>query len=553
MKRIRRIVYSVIALAIVGAIGWNLYASKNKPVQYQTVPVAKMDLVQTVEATGSVASAQDLSLSFKTQGKIQEISVAIGDHVVRGATLASLADTSLSSQVDRARATLLSAQADLDKLLSGAKETEIAIGLEEVNKAQVDLDSVQATLENLLIDQDRQHQAYSATALQTLVDSAFVADYTNDVVFDGILDAQAQASFDTTKTQALHDAQVKYDQAKTLLQTAKAAQATAQQSQTDSLILDALQAMRTGLEAVSSLLDSSFEALSGAIVNSVYPQTTIDSLRSSFNTRASAVASSKTSVQSSINDFTTGLQSLASDLDAAAYKVKSAEQALALAQARYNALIAQPENYEIQQQHARVLQAEADVRSAQGNLGDTIMLAPVDGTITAIDAKVGEVASPTTAVIKMIGDSTLQIDVDIPESDIIKVALGQNAEISLDAFSADAVFKGTISFIEPTQRLIQGVVYYRVTVVFNEQNNAIKPGMTATVRIRTAERRGALTVPLRAVSISSSDGTRSVRMLEADHTVTTKAITTGIRGDDGIVEILSGLSEGENVIVGESK
>lgn len=319
------------------------------------------------------------------------------------------------------------------------------------------------------------------------------------------------------------------------------------------MILDALQAMRVGSDAVSSLLDASFEALSGAIVNSVYTQTTIDSLRSSFNTRASAVAASKTSVQSSIGDFTTDLQGLDSDLDAASFKVKSAEQALTLAQAKYNALIAKPQSYEIQQQRAKVLQAQADVRAAEGNLSDTVMVAPVDGTITAVDAKVGEVAAPTSEVIKMIGDSKLQIDVDIPESDITKVVVGQNTEVTLDAFSADEVFKGTVSFIEPTQRLIQDVVYYRVTVVFNELHSAIKSGMTATVRIRTAERPGVLTVPLRAVSISASDNTKSVRVLGAAGKVEVRTVTTGIRGDDGIVEVLSGLSEGEKVIVGESK
>src|SRR3989344_4672893 len=148
MKHFRRIILIVVIVVVVGVAVWKLYANKNKPIEYTAAAVEKKDLLQTVEATGSVASAQDLSLSFKGQGKIRAIAVAIGDRVVKGSTLASLVDISLGSQVDRSRAALLSAQADLDKLLSGAKETDIAISLEEINKAQVDLDSAEATLEN---------------------------------------------------------------------------------------------------------------------------------------------------------------------------------------------------------------------------------------------------------------------------------------------------------------------------------------------------------------------------------------------------------------------
>jgi multidrug efflux pump subunit AcrA (membrane-fusion protein) len=130
------------------------------------------------------------------------------------------------------------------------------------------------------------------------------------------------------------------------------------------------------------------------------------------------------------------------------------------------------------------------------------------------------------------------------------VTSGLAAEITLDAFGSERTFAGTVIFIEPSERVIQDVVYYRVTVAFDELDAAIKPGMTADVVIASAEVQDVLSVPLRSV-VLNSDGSKHVRVLEGENAVA-RIVTTGLRGDDGAVEIRTGLSEGDIVITGET-
>ena len=550
--RKKYIVWSLSALVIVGIVGYSVYSSQNKKVTYTTVVAKRADVTQTVEATGSVASAQELSLSFKRDGRIQSVTTTVGAAVKQGQILATIGDPASISQLDRARGALLAAQADLEKLNAGAKPGDIAISNQKIASAQVDVDSATSSLNNAIADQTKTKQVYSDAAFLSLSDSTFAVEYTLDYIYDNLLDAQANSYFDTTKTTALTTTQTQYGAARAAIATAKVSTSIAVASHSEFDILKALQNMRSALDATQIDIDAAFEAVSGAIVNSNYSQTTIDGFKTSLNTRSASISNEKSSIQTSLTNFSTGLQALQTVVDIAAYKQKAAIEALHLAEAQLQATTASPQPYEIKQQQARVLQAEADVRAAAAVVGDSVISAPVDGIVTAVDKKVGESASPNVSVIKMIGVSKLQIDVDIPESDINKISLGQKTAITLDAFGPDKAFSGTVSFIEPSQRIIQDVVYYRVTVVFDATDQPVKPGMTATIKIVAAAHTGVIVIPLRTV-VTASDGVKSIQVLHADGTVATSTIALGIRGDDGNVEVTSGVSEGAQVVTGTSK
>ena len=144
----------------------------------------------------------------------------------------------------------------------------------------------------------------------------------------------------------------------------------------------------------------------------------------------------------------------------------------------------------------------------------------------------------------MIGKSELEIEVDIPESDIAKIKVGQNTEITLDSFGDDKVFRGTVTFIDPAETIIQDVVYYQVKVQFSDGKDNVKPGMTANVIIKTKEKSDVLKVPIRAVK--QKNGNKIVQIL-VDKKVQEKQVTTGLRGDE-FIEIVSGLEPGREVI-----
>jgi multidrug efflux pump subunit AcrA (membrane-fusion protein) len=129
-------------------------------------------------------------------------------------------------------------------------------------------------------------------------------------------------------------------------------------------------------------------------------------------------------------------------------------------------------------------------------------------------------------------------------------------EITLDAFGDEIVFGGYVDFIEPAETVIQEVIYYKVKSVFSKEDNniayyeKIKPGMTANVTIFTAKKDNVLLCPIRAVLEKTNDLGKRIkysRVLEKGD-VREVEVETGLRGDQGMVEILRGLEEGDEVI-----
>ena len=114
----------------------------------------------------------------------------------------------------------------------------------------------------------------------------------------------------------------------------------------------------------------------------------------------------------------------------------------------------------------------------------------------------------------------------------------------------DKKFPGRISQIDKASTEIQDVVYYRVRVAVASATSEqlFKSGMTANVKIKTDFRHNIVSVPIRAVR-TKPDGTKFVKVLlnqaEAD-----KPVKLGLRGDDSKVEVVDGIVEGEQIVVG---
>lgn len=159
--------------------------------------------------------------------------------------------------------------------------------------------------------------------------------------------------------------------------------------------------------------------------------------------------------------------------------------------------------------------ARARYEKALDYLSRTRIAAPMDGVITFIDAEVGEIAPAQTAftqgkTLMTISDmSSFEVEVDVDETEIIKIALGQETKIEIDAF-IDTVFAGEVIEIGNTA-IMSGLgtqdqaTNFKVKVLFLEFNTLIRPGMSATVDIVTNEIEDALSVPYGAIVMRSLD------------------------------------------------
>jgi len=198
-------------------------------------------------------------------------------------------------------------------------------------------------------------------------------------------------------------------------------------------------------------------------------------------------------------------------------------------------------------QEALIDQAEAAVELARVALGNAIIYSPISGIVLKSDYKVGEVVTAGIPIATISSSKELIVESKVPESDIVKIEIGQKAVVDLDAFGQDQKFEAEIYEIEPAATIIQDVVYYKIKLKIDNINDKFKPGMSADIDVKTAEAKDVLMIPLRAIETNEKKQ-KMVQILGEEDVISKVEITTGLEGDEGMIEIKSGLKEGKRVI-----
>lgn len=193
---------------------------------------------------------------------------------------------------------------------------------------------------------------------------------------------------------------------------------------------------------------------------------------------------------------------------------------------------------------AKVEETRAQIVLLQTQISEASLRSPIKGMVTAVDKKVGEIVQTTETPISLISLDPYQIKVDIYEEDIVKVAIGNTVEIKVAAFSGETLL-GKVIFINPAEKIVDGVVYYETTIAFDQAKDGLRPGMTADLVIKTASKENALFITKDAIS---ENGRKTVEVYK-DGKSEIREIQTGLEGNDNRVEIISGLSEGEQVVI----
>jgi HlyD family secretion protein len=205
---------------------------------------------------------------------------------------------------------------------------------------------------------------------------------------------------------------------------------------------------------------------------------------------------------------------------------------------------------------ARLDQARASLAQIASAMTRRKIVAPFTGTISKVSLKEGEstigTAKDVSPGISMLATDQYKVVIKIPEIDVARVKAPTPVAITLDAYGPDALFEGTLISINPAETLVDGVPVYEGTVLFSNHDDRIRSGMTATVRIILGEKKGILILPasaLREDKVKRKFFVQVVNSADAD-TTTEREVTTGIRGSDGMVEIMSGVVAGDLVIKG---
>ncbi len=238
------------------------------------------------------------------------------------------------------------------------------------------------------------------------------------------------------------------------------------------------------------------------------------------------------------------------DYDAAVKRVKY-EYDLEVAQANLAKAKQDYDKYKDGPLAGEVAAAKAKVASIQATINMQWIKAPFDGIVTFVVPQVGDQVAQgsslsDTQAFRIDDLSTLYIDLDVAETDIGRVAVGQDATVVFDALQ-NKEYHGKVHSVDMVGDTSSDVVNFTVTVEVTDPDDNVRPGMTAEVGIVTDHRENVLLIPNQAIRIA--DNKKTVYVMGADKSTKTVEITVGL-SSDAYSELLEGdLKEGDMVVV----
>lgn len=602
MKLFKKKTFWIIAISIALVVIGIVSSGGNEVPEFSSQVVERIDLKQTVSETGSVEAELELMYGWEVGGKVAEIYKEVGNIVTSSDVIAVLANGQQQARYNEAAALYSSANARLNLEIAGASDESKQKAFAVVDQAKAALLQSKANLSKV--------NAQSATSVSTAEKAVETAKNNLQFVKNGddselVNDAYADlvnklkssiTSFGSALTESDNILGVDNTQANDefesvlsvidsgALATAKNSYILAKngKSSAESLVFSisflsnhadidvAATVVQNELATMQNHLFHVQQVLAATRALGDLSQAELDTLKSGITTVQGTIDTSATNVTNAVQDIASARISVTTytiayskalldleqtkkqtmaDVAVAEAQIAAQEANVAQAEASYNDLVAPPRNVDVASFRADVARQAANLSALRDELEKTKLVALASGVISKLDVEVGENVSANQEVVGILSEG-LTIKVDISESDIAKIQHEDVAMITLDAYGDDVVFEGYVFSIEPAETEISGVVYYNTTIVFDKLGDEydVRSGMTANVDILTDVRESVLVIPRRAVF--TQDGSSYVRVLKdiAQGSFEEREVTMGLIGDDGVVEVLTGLEEGDKIV-----
>jgi len=571
----KKIIWIIIIIVVIGGIWYFVAKGQNTSSGIQTALVTRQDLQQTVLTTGQVVSAVNLNLSFQAGGVVDKVNVIVGDKVKAGDVLASLSQTSVQAALTSAQGALAQAQANYQKILAGTTPQQINVSAQAVASAQVsynnavsNLSTVQASAaaavsqaQSTLSDLQSptaQHDNKRATIVTTIANQLAQIKASLDQQQQILADQNLHDTFGTAAVGVVDAFKAANALVPPLLNQANASLAAVQADKSDANISQAVSDAVSALTQDVAALNDCYSALQGSAVSMRFNQAAMDAYKGAVSGDLTAENSGITAVKAAnqaladaltaaTNAVTNTQLAQTQQVTAAQNQINSAQAAWHQAQATLAQQQAQAQPSDIAAAKAQILSAQGSMDAAQAAMNNTTIKAPVDGTITQVDTKVGEQANAMSEVFVLQDISALHAEADVSEANVAALQVGQSVDYTFDALGPDRHFSGQILTVDPSATVIAGVVNYLVKSSLPSIPD-IKPGMTANMTVLVAAKKQALAIPNTA--LINQNGQNYVRVVDDTKTKSYHQVTvqTGLEADGGLVEITSGLNEGQEIV-----
>jgi RND family efflux transporter MFP subunit len=504
------IICGIVVAVVLGLVGWRIVDKQHQDSQLASSQKARntaapsvdvavagpQELNDVLESTGSVDSPYNVKLSPKLTGLITSLTARQGDGVKSGEPLVQIDPTEVNGQVLQARQALAEAKFRLAQAQITADPTNVGV--------KTTIKQSQAALNSAKADQNQTVNNYKAqiAAAQSLVTDAdakvAAAESQVDVANKNLTTAQATAK----------NAKAKYNREDSLYrQNFVAAQD----------VEDA----KTAMEVADAAVGSSEAQVRAA---------------------QQGLNSAKAQRKSVLQNLTIVLNKGISDIADA--KAHTDQSAAALELAQSNRAVTPAYRANLEALKAEVGVAEGNLRQALARQSDTTLRSPIDGTITDRGADPGTVVNPGTAVLTIQYLDWVFVTAGLPVDQAPKVRLGQEAEVTFDAFPG-RVFQGKLSQVvqsaDPASR------QFSVQVKLLNPEHLIRPGMFGKVKVIVERHAAAITVPREAVTTDPKTNKSTVLVVDDQKVAHQTEVTLG-RQNAKYIEILSGVKAGDTVV-----
>jgi RND family efflux transporter MFP subunit len=575
-KLITAIIF-LLVLSILGFTGCRSETSESN--QRQIAAVERGDLIVTVPADGNLDMPRQVALKFGTPGTVKEIFVVEGQDVKEGTLLAKLDDTTQKLAISSAQYNVELAMNELVEKIPASlmgypemyPDTSTVLRVEQ---AQEELSQAQKFLEQSKYQETAaelrlaQHDLDASYKMLNIPEIAMSLQGQNEILYTTI-DKYPDMSNISRAIKLMEEDLARLTEIQTLIQQGSyddaKAKLNAEQiklSQTHVLVESLSGRIRISQRIGECCQSQSFERVwiidpdpppvghwewwpvspSTGLIPLPYPDTStsLDWIKQAEENLQKIQACKDTDSCDEL-ELSTLLRMAQHDVDMSQTILENNEL-IFRSGVNLKALRGYNLNLQI---------AEQNLKQYKDELMKTEILAPFDGTVVDIGVKENDQLSAfdysSKTAVHLVDTSAVEMDGVVDEVDIYKVKVGQEAIITVDALP-DAEIKGKVTFISPFGTQTAGVVEFPVKISLEPTEAGLKGGLTATADIIVEKRENVLLVPNR--SIKGSPGNYYVEVVIDEEKVTTekRPVTLGAQSEQ-LSEVISGLSEGEKIIV----
>ncbi len=518
-------------------------ATSGKP-RYMIGVVTRGTIISSISGSGQVTADQQLDIKPKVSGQITSLRVIPGQKVSEGTLIAVIDATDAQKTVRDAQANLTSAQLALTKLQQPATTVTLTQQQNALSQSQQSLDT--------------QYQSNFSDITSTFLDlPAIIASLQDINLGNSASDQNLQSNIDYFQDQAKVYSPLAIEYRNAAYNDFVAARKSYDQTFLDFKSLTATPDKKT-IEKMSIETRDTTGLLATAAKSSYDLLQFYSDQLTQHNHTPKTIA---TTYITNLNTYQTKLQShlttlLADQNSIASNKNSIQEKSQTIDQTNQGA-----NTIDLQSAQLSIVQKQNALQDAQNALANYFIRAPFNGTVASVAAHTYDQANSGTTIATVV--TPLQLaDLSLNEVDAAKIKIGNKAILTFDALPT-LTLTGSVAQINPLGTVTQGVVSYDVKISFDAQNSEIKSGMTVNASIQTGERKNVLVVPQSAVK--TQNGQKYILAFVPSLPSSTLMFTgsggvgsnnppvhvpveTGLP-DDSNVEIISGLTEDEQIVV----